>query len=416
MKLRYGVDERPGLGATLLYGLQWLMICIPVVLTSTFIAPVGEVVCFTQKLFAIMGATMIVQVLWGHRLPLVAGPATVLLMGVVAAAGQGYAPQSIYPAMIIGGAVVTLLALSGLLRHLLPIFTPRIVVAIVVLIAFTMSKPIVGMIFSDVAHQGTVMVFALVCIGAMAFANKVLQGIWKSMVVIVAMSLGALIYYCITGFPSQLTSDTIAPSLILQDMKLDAGVLLAFGFCYIALLINEVGSVQALGDMVQANNMAGRQKRGMVLTGIVNMLCGAMGVPGAVDYSLSPGIVASTSCASRFTIIPAAVAMIILSLCPPAVSFLLTIPTPVMGIVLLYLMATQVAAGLHMMQENKSTSTFMDALILAIPIMFTVIMSFAPQSAISAIPTLLRPIVGNSFVMGIIIILILEHILLRNKR
>ena len=260
------------------------------------------------------------------------------------------------------------------------------------------------------------MVFALVCIGAMAFANKVLQGIWKSMVVIVAMSLGALIYYCITGFPSQLTSDTIAPSLILQDMKLDAGVLLAFGFCYIALLINEVGSVQALGDMVQANNMAGRQKRGMVLTGIVNMLCGAMGVPGAVDYSLSPGIVASTSCASRFTIIPAAVAMIILSLCPPAVSFLLTIPTPVMGIVLLYLMATQVAAGLHMMQENKSTSTFMDALILAIPIMFTVIMSFAPQSAISAIPTLLRPIVGNSFVMGIIIILILEHILLRNKR
>ena len=359
---------------------------------------------------------MIVQVLWGHRLPLVAGPATVLLMGVVAAAGQGYAPQSIYPAMIIGGAVVTLLALSGLLRHLLPIFTPRIVVAIVVLIAFTMSKPIVGMIFSDVAHQGTVMVFALVCIGAMAFANKVLRGIWKSMVVIVAMSLGALIYYCITGFPSQLTSDTIVPSLILQEMKLDAGVLLAFCFCYIALLINEVGSVQALGDMVQAKNMAGRQKRGMVLTGIVNMLCGAMGVPGAVDYSLSPGIVASTSCASRFTIIPAAVAMIILSLCPPAVSFLLTIPTPVMGIVLLYLMATQVAAGLHMMQENKSTSTFMDALILAIPIMFTVIMSFAPQSAISAIPTLLRPIVGNSFVMGIIIILILEHILLRNKR
>ena len=225
MKLRYSVDERPGLGATLLYGLQWLMICIPVVLTSTFIAPVGEVVCFTQKLFAVMGATMIVQALWGHRLPLVAGPATVLLMGVVAAASQGYTPQSIYPAMVVGGAVVTLLALSGLLRHLLPIFTPRIVVAIVVLISFTMSKPIVGMIFSDASHQGTVMLFALVCIGAMAFANKVLHGIWKSMVVIVAMSLGALIYYCITGFPSQLTTDTVAPSLLLKDMKLDAGVL-----------------------------------------------------------------------------------------------------------------------------------------------------------------------------------------------
>ncbi|MBQ7856382.1 MAG: purine/pyrimidine permease [Alistipes sp.] len=416
MKLRYGVDERPGLGATLLYGLQWLMICIPVVLTSTFIAPAGEVVCFTQKLFAAMGVTMIVQALWGHRLPLVAGPAAVLLMGVVASASQGHAPQSIYPAMIVGGAIITLLALSGLLRHLLPIFTPRIVVAIVVLISFTMSKPIVGMIFSDTAHQGTALLFALLCVGAMAVANNLLRGIWKSMVVIVAMILGALIYYCFTGFPTQLATDTATPTLLLKDMSLDAGVVLAFCFCYIALLINEVGSVQALGDMVEAPDMAGRQKRGMVITGIVNMLCGATGIPGAVDYSLSPGVVASTSCASRYTIIPAAVAMIILSLCPPAVAFLLTIPTPVMGTVLLYLMATQVAAGLHMMQESKASATFMDALILAIPIMFTVIMSFAPQSAIAAIPSLLRPIVGNSFVMGIIIILLLEHVLLRKKR
>lgn len=416
MRLRYGVDDRPGIGATLLYGLQWLMICIPVVLTSTFIAPAGEVVFFTQKLFAVMGVTMVIQALWGHRLPLVAGPAAVLLMGVVAAASQGHAPQSIYPSMIIGGVVITLLSLSGLLRRILPIFTPRIVVAIMVLISFTMAKPIVGMIFSDATNQGTAFIFALLCVFAMALANKLLHGIWKSMVVIAAMILGALIYYCITGFPSQLTSDTATPTILLQDMEFDAGVMIAFCFCYIALLINEVGSVQSLGDMVEAPNMERRQRRGMAITGIMNMLCGACGIPGPVDYSLSPGVVASTSCASRYTILPAAGAMILLSLCPPAVSFLLTIPTPVMGTVLLYLMATQVAAGLHMMHESKAATSFMDAMILSIPIMFTVILSFAPQSAINAIPSLLRPIVGNGFVMGIIIILLLEHILLRNKR
>ena len=43
MDFRFKVDDKPSLGATLLYGLQWLMICIPVVLTSTFIAPEGEI-------------------------------------------------------------------------------------------------------------------------------------------------------------------------------------------------------------------------------------------------------------------------------------------------------------------------------------------------------------------------------------
>ena len=147
MDFKYKIDDRPALGAMSLYGLQWLMICIPVVLTSTFVAPEGQTLFFTQKLFALMGITMIVNALWGHRLPLVAGPAAVLLMGVLAAKGQGSGSEAIYPSMAIGGAIIALLAAFGLMRKVQRIFTPRIVVAIVVLISFTMAKPIVGMIF-----------------------------------------------------------------------------------------------------------------------------------------------------------------------------------------------------------------------------------------------------------------------------
>ena len=99
MNFKLNVDDKPSFGALLLYGLQWLMICIPVVLTSTFVAPAGETVFFTQKLFAICGITIIIQVLFGHRLPLVAGPAAVLLMGVIAAASQGHTASTIYPSM-----------------------------------------------------------------------------------------------------------------------------------------------------------------------------------------------------------------------------------------------------------------------------------------------------------------------------
>jgi len=33
----------------------------------------------------------------------------------------------------------------------------------------------------------------------------------------------------------------------------------------------------------------------------------------------------------------------------------------------------------------------------------------------AAVPSLLRPIVGNGFVMGIIVVLLLEHLVLREK-
>lgn len=415
MDFRFKVDDKPSFGATLLYGLQWLMICIPVVLTSTFIAPEGEMVFFTRKLFVICGITIIIQVLCGHRLPLVAGPAAVLLMGVIAAKDQGFTDSTIYPSMIIGGALVTLLAAVGAMKYIQKIFTPRIVAAIVILISFTMAKPILGLIFSDMSHAGLALVSTIVGVAIMAWANNIFKGIWKSTVVILAMILGAIFYYAMTDFPTEFVCDNKAPQIILTEFSLDAGVIIAFMFCYIALLINQVGSVQSLGDFVGAANMGKRQNRGLLITGVMNMVSGAMGVPGPVDYSLSPGVVASTSCASRYTMLPAAVAMILLAIFPDAVAVLLTIPKPIMGIVLLYLMATQVAASLEIIHSSKAVLSFRDGLILGIPIMLTLILSFVPDGAMDSVPSLLRPIVGNGFVMGIIVVLILEHLVLRSK-
>lgn len=416
MEFRYSLNDRPSFGAMFLYGLQWLMICIPVVLTSTFVAPEGQMLFFTQKLFAIMGVTMIVNALWGHRMPLIAGPAAVLLMGVLAAATQGSGVQSIYPSMAVGGVLIALLAAFGLMKRVQSLFTPRIVVAIVVLISFTMVKPIVGMVFAEQEHQMLAMIFALVLVVSMAVANNLLRGVWKSMVVIAAMILGSLFYYAVVGMPEKLVSDSTAPQLFVDGVEIDAGVIIAFIFCYVALFINQVGSVQSLGEFVGAGDMEQRQKRGMIVQGVMNVVSGAMGVLGPVDYSLSPGVVASTGCASRYTVLPAAVFMILLAFFPDVVALLLTIPQPVMGVVLLYLMATQVAAGLHLIEGTSAVRSFKDGLVLAIPIMFTLILSFAPQSALATIPSLLRPIVGNGFVMGIIIILLLEHIFLKDKK
>jgi xanthine/uracil permease len=111
--------------------------------------------------------------------------------------------------------------------------------------------------------------------------------------------------------------------------------------------------------------------------------------------------------------LPAAIAMVVLAFFPKAVAVLLTIPQPIMGIVLLFLMATQVAAGLEIIHSSKAVLSFRDGLILGIPIMLTTILSFAPAEAMASVPSLLRPIVSNGFVMGVILIILLEHIVLK---
>jgi xanthine/uracil permease len=126
-------------------------------------------------------------------------------------------------------------------------------------------------------------IFAIVCVAVMAVANRLLQGVWKSMVVILAMILGALTYYCLTSFPSQLATDTKPAQILLGSAQFDTGVVIAFCFCYIALLINEIGSVQSLGEFIEADKMERRQSRGMLITGVMNVVSGACGVPGPVD-------------------------------------------------------------------------------------------------------------------------------------
>ena len=164
MDFKYGLNDRPKIVPLIMYGLQWLLIAIPVVLTSTFVAPEGQTIMFTQKLFGVMGLCMVMQALVGHRLPLVPGPAAALLMGILAASVQGYGQTEIYTSVFVGGILIAIIAASGLMAKIQPLFTPRIVVVILMLISFTIAKPILGLIFSDPEHHALEFWFSVVCV------------------------------------------------------------------------------------------------------------------------------------------------------------------------------------------------------------------------------------------------------------
>ncbi len=202
----------------------------------------------------------------------------------------------------------------------------------------------------------------------MAIASYRLSGVRKSLVIPVALLIGSAIYYAVYGgfgdvFAAYSKSDG---ALLLPRMEFDGSMIAAFLFCYVALVINDVGSVQSLGAMLGTTDTDKRCRRGVGLTGLMNIVAGGMGVIGPVNYSMSPGVIASSLCASRFALLPAGAGLVVCAFAPSLIAVLSAIPNTVIGVILLYLMGTQLAASFQMMSASGGAGRFESYLIIGL--------------------------------------------------
>lgn len=417
MKLQYKIDDKLPLSQMFIYAMQWFVLAVAVVSTSVFVAQgsPAERLFFAQKLFAVIGITGVIQVLWGHRMPLVVGPASVLLVGVLSSLGAEAPVGAIYTSIAIGGVLILLLSFGGLMSRVRKLFTPRIVVVILMLIAFTLAPVIKDLVFPAraMAEEHTFgLIFTLVgCVG-MVVLNRTLKGVAKSLVVPIALIVGSVAYYALFPMPKGVETAGVIGGQILNDFSFDWSLIIAFVICYIALLINDIGSIESLGVMLGAEDMGGRLKRGVRITGMMNIVAGSMGVLGPVNYSMSPGVIASTGCASRWALLPATLLLVLCALFPDVIFILTSIPDPVIGVILLFLMGTQLSAGFEMAHSTNSIKSFSGALTISLPIMIALLFQLMPRGIV---PSVIEPLVGNGFAMGVIAVLVMEHVINRNK-
>lgn len=419
MNMKYNINDKLRAGSLLLYALQWWIVLVPSIITMGLVvgklhygADAGAQVFYVQKLFFVLGLTLFIQVLFGHKLPLVVGPASVLLVGILASISATV--SEIYTALMVGGAFLVLISILGLLKHLQKVFTPRVVIVILLLIPLTLSPTILKLIFGGGSPVLFNLLFALVLTVALLALNDILKGIWKSTTLIFGIVAATIIYRLC--FPMHVFgADSSGVYDLFAGFQFNFGVILSFLICAVALMINEVGSIEAIGQMLSADQMEKRIKRGVGLTGAANILSGALGVIGPIDYSSSPGIIASTRCASRYPFIPAALLLLICAFIPPLVRALLAIPDVVMGMMLLYVMVSQFAAALRMCVERQAVSDFNDGASIGVALLAALIVSFMPAELIVQIPAFVRPIVGNGFIVGIITIIIMEYLIYRKK-
>lgn len=416
--MKYNLEDRPRPLPLLLYGLQWGVISLPcviilgVVVARLHFDTLGDQVFYLQKTFGLMGLTLLAQLLWGHRLPLVVGQSAILLVGLTASLSSGL--PALYTAIMVSGAILAVVSAFGLIARLRALFTDRIVAVILILIAFTLTPTILRLLLNPGSGAALSLGFALCLVLIMVIANQILPGVWKSMTIIIGLFGGSLVWMLLVARPE---TPGMVPAgtfdLILPSMEFEAGTIMSFLICMLALSINELGSIESVGRLLKANDLGGRVRRGQVVLGLANFASGAVGIIGPVSFSLSAGVIGATGCAARRAMIPAALGLVACAFSSELVLIFSRLPGVVMGALLMYLMAAQLASGLVMLTRGRGVTDFNGGMTVGLPLMVGLLIAFSPESAFTAFPALVRPLVGNGFIMGTLMAVLLEHLILR---
>jgi len=67
-------------------------------------------------------------------------------------------------------------------------------------------------------------------------------------------------------------------------------------------------------------------------------------------------------------------------------------------------------------QENRAFGTFDEGLIVGIPLLLGTVVAFLPAAIAAGFPATIRPLVANGFVVGVITVLLLEHVVYRRTQ
>ncbi|MEM0203375.1 MAG: purine/pyrimidine permease [Archaeoglobaceae archaeon] len=412
-ELRYELEDVPKLRDLIAISVQWLLVIAPILIIGGRIvaemhyADAMEKTAYMQKVFFISGLTLIAQLLFGHRLPIVPGPPAVLIVGIYATLESGLG--TIYSSIAVCGIILSAFALSGKINSLQKFFTENVITALLLLIAFSLIPLILEMLVSNKNAIFNVF-FAIALVLALFGVGRKMRSVWDSMILL-ALVFGSLAYLAI--FPQEFNTEMprfefmfFSPNF---EFSLRFDVLIVFLLCYLALAVNDISSIYSTGRIIKAENMEKRVRKGVSITGLSSLLSGLLGVIGTVNYTLSPGIIHTTKSSSRLALIPTGLALITIAFIPSIIFVFSVIPKAVVASVFLLVLCSQIAIALTRVRIDDEESGF----VIGFPILVSVVISFLPPEIFGDMPYAVKAFLGNSFLIGILLVIFLEHVIFK---
>ena len=422
-----GLDERPPVWQGLIYGLQWVLIMFPALTIVASIAaealglPPAARVVFFQKTLLLSGGFTLLQTLVGHRYPIQEGPATALLLTFVVLAPQGLGV--IQGGFLVGGLVLFAVGALGWMGRIGRAFTPNVVGVILLLIAFTLIPyllpRLIGVSPAHPVGEGAVFAAALSLILLITVLASHLRGFLQTTPIVLGILVGSVGFWAWGRL--DLTPVREAPWLSLPGTlwpgmpRFAPSAVLASVLAYVAVAVNAVGSIHGVAGVLDHAPIDRRVDRGVALTGLAGVAAAGLGVVGTVGYATSPGVILVTRVASRFALAACGAILVLAGLVSRLSAILAVVPPAVVGAALCVAMASQVGAAVGAITAGGRSLAGRDYTVVGLPVLLGTLVAAAPEGFFAALPTWLGTIVGNGLVLGILTVLLLEHVVLHAR-
>ncbi len=377
---------------------------------------------FFQRVLLTSGGIMIFQTLWGHRYPLLDGPSSALLLSLLILAPGGM--PAIQGGMISGGILLCLLSGLGLMKRLQALFTDQVVSVTLILIAITLLPYLAPLMIGR--HPGrpqgdpVILGISFVTVLAISFFSQKLSGFFRAVSLLLGIGLGTFLMGVLdrASFPPPLEGPWMAfPHPLFPGLpSFSLSAILPFLVAYLAVIINGVGSIYSIGEVVGKGKMGERVSRGIGFTGLGGLLAGALGSIGTVSFGISPGVVLMTRVGSRYPATFCGVFLCLLAFFHKLLAFLMSIPSSVVGAALLAAMASQVGAGISILTRLGKALDSRDYLVVGLPILLGGVITLLPETFFQPLPPGFQAFLKNGLAVGIVAVLFLEHLFLRKGK
>lgn len=431
--LVYHLEDKLSLPITFMSAVQWVIfiiinnIVIPIVIGNVFKLSPQETAELVQRTLLLAGATSLLQIFVGHRLPVFEGVASlwwsIFIVMAQNAVAAGIEPRLILPALeggvIASGIALIVLGLTPLHKMIEKLFTPMITGSYIILLSMQMSMNFFGKMLGtetgglDIKYS----IVSVIVMAVMLILSYKGKGAVKSLSALIGIVIGWIVSILIgienVAQPAAHTGSILSiPKIFAWGYpQFDPGIIITSILTAVVLLSNLFASMHVLNEIEPGSVNPSTGRGGIIFNGIGDILAGLFSNVGTSEYSVSVGFIQATGNAAKIPFIAASVFVFSIGFFNPIGRFFTTMPIVVGYAVSIVILVGMLGVGIRTIERVGLSERNM--LILGVGFCTGAGIMAMPSQVFLAVPALFRNILSNGMLMGTIVILIMEHLIFK---
>ncbi|MBH0170344.1 MAG: purine/pyrimidine permease [Bacillota bacterium] len=411
--------------------LQWMVFILagslvaPIAIGDAFGMTQAETAELLQRSFLIIGASAILQALFGHKLPINEGPAGLwwgvftVYAGIVASGALTVADglQQLTAGMLISGILFLLLGMFRIISSVRALFTPLVTGTYLILLVSQLSGSFIkGMLGIGYLQEGADTKVALTSLFILVLSivlGKSRVKWLRSYSILISLLLGWGLFKLLNLTKETMHSNTTFafPELFAWGMpELSSGTIITSLFVGMLLLTNMVASINVVEKAYETENKDYEPinyNRSSIMMGINTWIAGLFSAVASVPISGAAGFILTTKMFSKLAFIMGNALIILISFFPPLTFFFAGIPAPV-GYATIFLPFSSMI-GLAFKEYKNELKSENNLFIISTSLMVGIGSLFIPAAALKDWPNIIVTLLSNGLIMGMLTCMILEQ-------